>query len=117
MLPLSEVYRCCGNIKDEVFEIFLAKGAADRCAADGRVHVCSNLGRGGADRRPVCLLKAILDYMGVSDWEKKLIVFGWDGASINMGASGLRGFLQVSKAALRASTEGCFEQNLLQNCR
>ena len=34
--------------------------------------------------------------MGVSDWEKKLIVFGCEGASINMGARGLRGFLQAS---------------------
>ena len=34
--------------------------------------------------------------MGVSDWEKKLIGFGCDGASVNMGAHGLRGFLQAS---------------------
>ena len=34
--------------------------------------------------------------MGVSDWEKKLIVFGCDSASNNMGARGLRGFLQAS---------------------
>ena len=34
--------------------------------------------------------------MGVSDWEKKLIGFGCDGASVNMGARGLRGFLQAS---------------------
>ena len=50
-------------------------------------------------RRPAGLfvcLKAGLDYMGVSDWEKKLIVFGCDGASVNMGARGLRGFLQAS---------------------
>ena len=67
-----------------------------------------------------------MDYVGVSDWEKKLIGFGCDGASLNMGALGLRGFLQVSMPwivflvlcpSLRASTEGCFEQNLLHNCR
>ena len=34
--------------------------------------------------------------MGVSDWEKKLNVFVCDGASVNMGARGLRGFLQAS---------------------
>ena len=33
--------------------------------------------------------------MGVSDWEKTLIGFGCDGASVNMGARGLRGFLQA----------------------
>ena len=43
----------------------------------------------------VCL-KAGLDYVGVSDWEKKLIDFGCDGASVNMGTLGLRGFLQAS---------------------
>ena len=65
--------------------------------------------------------------MGVSDWEKKLIVFVCDGASVNMGARGLRGFLQASMLWIffffvlcpspRASTEGCFEQNLLHNRR
>ena len=43
----------------------------------------------------VCL-KAGLDYMGVSDWEKKPIVFGCARARVNMGAHGLRGFLQAS---------------------
>ena len=43
----------------------------------------------------VCL-KAGLDYMGVSDREKKLIVFGCDGASVNVGVRGLRGYLQAS---------------------
>ena len=65
--------------------------------------------------------------MGVSDREKKLIVFGCDGVSVNVSARGLRGFLQASMPwivfflvlcpSLRASTEGCFEQNLLHNCR
>ena len=36
--------------------------------------------------------------MGVSDWVKKLIGFGCDNASVNMGARGLRGFLQASHA-------------------
>ena len=34
--------------------------------------------------------------LGVSDWKSKLIGFGCDGASVNMGARGLRGFLQLS---------------------
>ena len=66
--------------------------------------------------------------MGVSDWEKTLIDFGCDGASVNMGARGLRGFLQASMPWIMVfwcfahrlelySTEGCFEQNLLHNCR
>ena len=65
--------------------------------------------------------------MGVSDREKKLIVFGCDGSSVNVGVRGLRGYLQASMPwivcffvlcpSLRASTEGCFEQNLLHNCR
>ena len=37
-----------------------------------------------------------MDYVGVSDWEKKLIGFGCDSTSVNMGAHGLRGFLQAS---------------------
>ena len=37
----------------------------------------------------VCL-KAVLDYVGVSDWDKKLISFGCDGVSVNIGARGLR---------------------------
>ena len=73
----------------------------DPRAADGRVHVRSQkcFGqtpcRANAEGLFVCL-KAGLDYMGVSDWEKKLIGFGCDGASVNMGACGLRGFLQAS---------------------
>ncbi len=32
--------------------------------------------------------------VGILDWEKKLIGFRCDGASVNIGANGLRGFLE-----------------------
>ena len=82
-----------GNIEDEVFLAVYC----DPRAADGRVHVHSKFflvrrpALPGLTGRPVCLPQAGLDYVGVSDCEKKLI-----GASVNMGACGLRGFLQAS---------------------
>ena len=85
-----------GNIEDKVFLAVYC----DPRAADGRVHVRSKFfpvrcpARANAEGLFVCL-KAGLDYVGVSDREKKLIGFGCDGESVNMGARGLRGFLQA----------------------
>ena len=40
-----------------------------------------------------CLERA-LQYMGITDWEQKMIGLGCDGCSANMGRRGLRGLLQ-----------------------
>ena len=86
-----------GNVKDEVFLAVYF----DPYAKDGKVHVCSKFltvrrpARANVEGLFACL-KAGLDYVGVSDWESKPIGFGCDGASVNMGARGLRGFLQLS---------------------
>jgi len=42
-----------------------------------------------------CFTRA-LDYVGIVGWEEKLIGFGCDGTSVNIGAGGLRGFLEKS---------------------
>ena len=86
-----------GNVEDEVFLAVYF----DPYAKDGKVHVRSKFltvrrpARANAEGLFACL-KAGLDYVGVSDWESKLIGFGCDGANVNMGARGLRGFLQLS---------------------
>ena len=41
-------------------------------------------------------LQTALAYVGVPDWERKLIGFGYDGASLNIGAGGVKGFLRQS---------------------
>ena len=55
----------------------------DPHAPDGKVHVRSRF------------LRA-LDHVGIVGWEEKLIGFGCDGASVNIGAGGLRGSLEKS---------------------
>jgi len=35
-------------------------------------------------------------YMGVQDWEDKLIGFGCDGTSVNIAANGLKGLFEKS---------------------
>ena len=86
-----------GNIEDKV----ILAVYCDPHTADGRVHVRSQF---LSIRRPARA-------------KKKLIGFGCDGASVNTGAHGLRGFLQaldyvfffVLCPSLRASTDGRFE--------
>jgi hypothetical protein len=42
-------------------------------------------------------LEGALQYniMGIDNWKKKLVGFGIDGASVNMAAGGLRGYLEA----------------------
>ena len=72
----------------------------DANGADGRVHVCDVY---FAVKQPrstdapglyACLQQAV-QYMGIDDWKNKLVGFGSDGASVNMAAGGLRGYLEA----------------------
>ena len=37
-----------------------------------------------------------MEFVGIVDWEVKLIGFGCDGTNVNIAAGGLRGFLEKS---------------------
>ena len=86
-----------GNAENELFLVLYH----DPHAPDGRVHVRDRFltvqqpVRANAKGLFNCFTRA-LDYIGVADWEEKLIGFGCDGASVNIGAHGLRGFLENS---------------------
>ena len=75
-----------GNIEDEVFLVVFC----DPYSADGRVHVCNSFltvrrpGRANAAGLFACL-KAAMGFVGVANWETKLIGVGCDGANVNMG--------------------------------
>ena len=68
-----------GNVEDEVFLAVYF----DPYAKDGKVHVRSKFltVRANAEGLFACL-KAGLDYVGVSDWESKLIGFGCEGQTL-----------------------------------
>ena len=84
-----------GNTENELFLVLYF----DPHSADGKVHVrdryftVRELGSGTAPGLLECLERALL-YMGITDWEQKLIGLGCDGYSANMGERGLRGLLQ-----------------------
>ena len=40
--------------------------------------------------------KAAMEFVGIVDWELKLIGFGCDGTNVNIAAEGLTGFLEKS---------------------
>ena len=66
---------------------------------DGKVNVINNFfcvqhlksGTGKGLFESVC---NAAQYMNITDWKKKLIGFGCDGASANMAERGLRGLLR-----------------------
>ncbi len=66
---------------------------------DGSVHIRNKfltvrqLKRGDAKTLFECF-KAAMEYIRITDWRSKLIGFGTDGASVNTGAGGLRGFME-----------------------
>ena len=84
-----------GTIEDELFTIQYFDPKSD----DGSVHVRNKfltvrqLKRGDAQTLFECF-KAAMEYIGITDWRNKLIGFGTDGASVNTGAGGLRGFME-----------------------
>lgn len=84
-----------GNVEDEVFLTVFC----DPLSTDGPVHVRNQFlivgcpSRTNAEGLLACLCDAI-GFLGVSNWESKLIGVGCDGASVNMGIrSGLKGLL------------------------
>ena len=84
------------NVENELFVALYL----DPHAPDGKVHVCNRFlsvrqpTRADAKGLLECFTRA-LDYVGIVGWEK-LIGFGCDGTSVNIGAGGLRGFLEKS---------------------
>ena len=83
------------NIEEELFLVVYFDPSAD----DGKIHVRNRL---FAVRQPVranaeglfeCFTRA-LDYVNIVNWKDKLVGFGCDGANVNIGANGLRGFLE-----------------------
>ena len=85
------------NIEDELFLVLYF----DAHTQDGTVHVRSKFltlrcpERSDAKGLYECFVRA-LTYAGVIGWETKLVGFGCDGTSVNMGANGLRGHLEES---------------------
>ncbi len=83
-----------GNVEDELYVVLYF----DSSGSDGKVHVRSKL---FAVRQPKgCNAKSLfdslvtaMDYVGVSDWKDKLVGFGCDGASVNIAARGVRGYI------------------------
>ena len=81
-----------GNTENELFLVLYF----DSHSADGKVHVqdryftVRELGSGTASGLMECLERA-LQYMGITDWEQKMIGLGCDGCSANMGRRGFRG--------------------------
>ena len=65
----------------------------DPNSEDGKVHVRNNFltirspGRANAAGLLACL-RAAMGYVGVANWESKLIGVGCDGANVNMGTTG-----------------------------
>ena len=73
----------------------------DPYSSDGKVHVCDRyfavreLSSGTAQGLFECLQDAI-QYMGITNWQTKMIGLGCDGCSANMGDRGLKGLLKQS---------------------
>ena len=86
-----------GNIEDELFLVL----TFDPHTKDGKVHVHDRFltvrqtKSGNAEGLFECFKNA-LSYVGVANWEDKLIGFGCDGTSVNIAAGGLRGYLEQS---------------------
>ena len=67
----------------------------DAYTKDGKVHVRNKFltvrhsTRSNAEGLYECFTRA-LTYAGIPDWQNKLVEFGSDGASVNVGARGLK---------------------------
>ena len=87
----------CANVEEEVFLVLYFNPHGK----DGKVHVQDKF---LTVRQPnscnaaglfECFTRA-LGHVGIADWEHKLIGVGCDGASVNLGARGLKGYVQES---------------------
>ena len=73
----------------------------DLHAEDGKVHVCNKFlsvrqpKRANAEGIFECF-GMVLGHVGITNWESKLVGFSCDGASVNIGAYGLKGRLEGS---------------------
>ena len=91
-----------GNVEDELFLVL----TFDPHAKDGKVHVHDRFltvrqpKSGNAEGLFECF-KTALSYVGLANWEDKLIGFGCDGTSVNIAAGGLRGYLDQSVPCCR----------------
>ena len=86
-----------GNVEDELFTVQYFDPKKD----DGKVHVrnkffCVRQPRKGDAQSLFERFKAAMEFVGIVDWEMKLIGFGCDGTNVNIAAGGLRGFLEKS---------------------
>ena len=84
-----------GNVEDEVFLVVFC----DPFSTVGKIRVRNEFltvrwpGRATAESLFACL-RGAMGFLGVANWEHKLIGMGCDGASVNMGStSGLKGLL------------------------
>ena len=71
----------------------------DPYSADGMVHVHDSFftvrqPKSGTAQGLFDCLKSAVKHMGATDWEKKLIGFGCDGANVNIGERALKGLLK-----------------------
>ena len=84
-----------GNVEDELFLVLYF----DPHSEDRKVHVRNQFlavlrpKSANAEGLFECCTRA-LDFVGVANWESKLVGFGCDGASVNVAAGGLRGYLE-----------------------
>ena len=68
---------------------------------DGKVHTCDKFhtirqpNSSNAEGLYECFVK-VVSYVGVADWESKLIGFGCNGTNVNIGSHGLRGYPEES---------------------
>ena len=88
------------NVEKEVFLVVFC-GLNSK---DGKVHMHNNfltasrLGRANATGLLACL-RAAVGYVGVANWELKMIGVGCDGANVNLGTTGgLKGLLTKKKS-------------------
>ena len=83
------------DVEDELYTVQYFNPKTE----DGQVHVCNNfftvrqVKRGDACGLFECF-KAAMEFVGVTNWEEKLIGVGCDGTNVNIAAGGLRGYLE-----------------------
>ena len=85
----------CGNVEDELYLVVYF----DPYTQNGKVHIKNKFltvrcpARSNAEGLYECFTRT-LTYAGIPDWENKLVGFVSDGASANIGAHDLKGYLK-----------------------